>query len=557
MATPTSTHAPSDALLADNNHPARRSSLGFLRRSKSTEPLGERKYSGSRKKMNKTQAMEDELRRQRDAYAPKNAPRLPDLASTPQLETFGGEERDTFAAAPTMPRPQSGTATPTMSSNSLFQAVDPYARTESMTHRGRYSYASSAMSNINSPRRIRRRKDPTPYNVLVVGARNSGKTSFLNFLRTALTMPPHKHPSRSPEELEELERQTPAYEGFTSQYLETEIDGERVGLTLWDSVGLERNIADLQMRAVTGFLESKFEETLAEEMKVVRSPNARDTHIHCTFLLLDPVRLDENIAASERIAQGTAKVTDAPVVGVLDQNLDLQVLRTMMGKTTIVPVISKADTITTAHMAFLRKAVWSSLKKANIDPLEILTLEDQDEYSSSESTDEEEASVHQETPGTPDRSAAAAVMSDNNGTEAAVETSGEANGDGQSQPRVPPSPSQRSQSSLGASSFNPHVPFSILSPDPHSLASGEQPVGRRFPWGFADPYDPAHCDFVRLKDSVFSDWRAEMREASRVVWYERWRTNRLNRNGQPTSSLPAKKSYGGRMGPGADGRRTR
>lgn len=42
-------------------------------------------------------------------------------------------------------------------------AFDPYARTESMTHRGRYSYASSAVSTINSPRRVRRRKDPTPF----------------------------------------------------------------------------------------------------------------------------------------------------------------------------------------------------------------------------------------------------------------------------------------------------------------------------------------------------------------------------------------------------------
>lgn len=42
-------------------------------------------------------------------------------------------------------------------------SFDPYARTESMTHRGRYSYASSLVSTINSPRRVRRRKDPTPF----------------------------------------------------------------------------------------------------------------------------------------------------------------------------------------------------------------------------------------------------------------------------------------------------------------------------------------------------------------------------------------------------------
>ncbi|CAG7926335.1 unnamed protein product [Penicillium olsonii] len=492
--------------------PDRRTSLGFLRRSKSTEPLGERKSSGSRRKK-----MEDQ--RQRESYAPKVPPRLPDFSPAPQLETFGGEERDKIAPAPSS-RPQSGVASPTMT-GSINNVVDPYARTESMTHRGRYSYASTN-STLNSPRRVRRRKDPTSYNVLVIGARNSGKTSFLNFLRSALTMPAHKHPSRTPEETQELERQTSAWEGFKAQYLETEFDGERVGLTLWDSVGLERNIADLQLRGVTGFLESKFEETLAEEMKVIRSPGARDTHIHCTFLLLDPVRLDENIAAAERFANGTSKASDAPICGILDQNLDLQVLRTVLGKTTVVPVISKADTITSAHMQYLRKAVWNSLKQANIDPLEILTLEDQEEYTSSESGDEEETDAPGE----------------------AGETATEAT--------VPGSPSQHSDGTRSQAA-NQHVPFSILSPDPHSLAAGDQPVGRRFPWGFADPYDADHCDFVRLKDSVFSDWRTELREASRVIWYERWRTNRLNRNGQPVQKQP---TYGGRMGPG-DGRRTR
>lgn len=170
MATPSTSRAPSDAppSLTENgqslNPNGRRTSLGFLRRSKSTEPLGERKVSG-RKKMSKAERMEEELRRQRESYAPKYAPRLPDLSPTPQLETFGGEERDTLSAEPALPRPQSGfaAAAPPPLSSPTADSIDPYARTESMTHRGRYSYASSAVSTVNSPRRIRRRKDPTPY----------------------------------------------------------------------------------------------------------------------------------------------------------------------------------------------------------------------------------------------------------------------------------------------------------------------------------------------------------------------------------------------------------
>ncbi|KAI9041382.1 septin [Aspergillus affinis] len=506
----------------------RTSSLSFLRRSKSTDILGERKSSGSKsKKMGKPQATEEDIRRQRESMV-RQPPRLPDFAPPPVLETFGGEERhDTVPALssqnfPSQQQARSAVSTPVASEN------DPYARTESMTHRGRYSYASSAVSTVNNPRRLRRRKDPTPYNVLVIGARNSGKTSFLNFLRNSLAMPAHKHPSRTQDEFKSFDRLAPANEGYSSHYLETEIDGERVGLTLWDSQGLERNIVDIQLRGVAGFLEGKFEETLSEEMKVIRSPGARDTHIHCTFLILDPVRLDENIAAAERAAQGTSKSTDSPVVGILDEYLDIQVLRKVVGKTTVVPVISKADTITSTHMSYLRKAVWDSLKKANIDPLEVLALDEQDEYTSSESADEEEEDEVDESKPTEDPSAAI---------------------------KPPGSPSARSQSSRkssGSQAASQLLPFTILSPDPHSLKSKEEPVGRRFPWGFADPHNPEHCDFLKLKESVFSDWRAELREASRVIWYENWRTSRLNRNGPNAAAVaapPQKKKYSGRMGP--------
>lgn len=333
-----------------------------------------------------------------------------------------------------------------------------------------------------------------------------------------------------------MEHHSGASEGYTSHYLETEIDGERVGLTLWDSQGLERNIVDIQLRGVTGFLESKFEETLTEEMKVMRSPGARDTHIHCTFLVLDPVRLDENRAAAERLANGTPKAGDSPVLGILDNNLDIQVLKTVLGKTTVVPIISKADTITTAHMSYLRKAVWESLKKANIDPLEVLTLEDQEEYASSEGSYEDETKTE----------------TGSNGTGPEEGSSGDA--------KVRDSPSRGSHNtpgSTGSQAANQSLPFAIISPDPHVLETADEPVGRKFPWGFADPYNPDHCDFVRLKESVFSDWRSELREASRVIWYERWRTSRLHRHDNPP---PQKKTYGGRigpMGPMSDGRRTR
>lgn len=132
----------------------------------------------------KAQALrEAELERQRQAAA-RIPPKLPEFANNSEQlsKSFGSDLRPDSAprsqphaqsqpagrvsmepayghghghghaysnAGPVPPLPNSG--------------FDPYARTESMTHRGRYSYASSAVSTINSPRRVRRRKDPTPF----------------------------------------------------------------------------------------------------------------------------------------------------------------------------------------------------------------------------------------------------------------------------------------------------------------------------------------------------------------------------------------------------------
>lgn len=161
-----------------------------------------------------------------------------------------------------------------------------------------------------------------PCSVLVVGARGAGKTSFLEFLKTVLALPAHKRPTKRADE-DDFRLPNPATGNFVPHYLETETDGERVGLTLWDSEGLEKNVVDLQLREITTFLESKFEETFGEEMKVIRSPCVQDTHIHAVLLILDPARLNRNIAAAKKNSpdhyqNGASHVKGPPALGSLD-----------------------------------------------------------------------------------------------------------------------------------------------------------------------------------------------------------------------------------------------
>ncbi|EMC98002.1 hypothetical protein BAUCODRAFT_66563 [Baudoinia panamericana UAMH 10762] len=423
-------------------------------------------------------------------------------------------------------------------------AVD---RMESVTHRGRYSYASNSNTAqgpahpTNSPRRVRRRKDPTPFNVLVVGAKNSGKTSFISFLRQSLALSPakqHHHADTSNDG-----QATVTSSSFTSHYLETELEGERVGLTLWDSAGLEKHIIDLQLREMATFVESKFEETFVEEQKVMRSPGVKDTHIHCVFHVLDPVRLDASVATSGGLGASNG----------LDEEMDLQVIRALWGKTTVIPVVSKADTLTIGHMAFLKRAVWNSLKAARLDPLEALDLEgDEDEFDDDLDEEDEDRGA--------ENGAFSAQHADDDDDEVSdydrdfgADDDDDDDDDDDKIGNNTPHPSSlkrnahHRQSSLvlpsnpntttttttttnntdNADSETPYIPMSILSPDPYDFHSTSKPPGRHFPWGTASPLDPSHCDFVRLRDSVFCEWRGDLRDLTRTKWYENWRTLRL------------------------------
>lgn len=554
----------------------RSTSLGSrLFRSKSGDNLSERKSSG---RLRKKSTIDEE------GHISPSPPRLPGYVSQPLgLKSFGGEnyvprmssrEYKSADAPPVPPLP----------GHIEKDLVDPYARTESMTHRehedlaqidpitnlnlgGRYSYANSTVSTLNSPRRVshnknlmcsprcleqflfticparlnliadvyvgqvRRRKDPTPFNVLIIGARNSGKTSFLNFLKTSLALPPKKQPHRG------LDGETPPpsakqNHNFTHHYQEIEVDSERIGLTLWDSQGLDKSIVDLQLREMSNFVESKFDDTLVEEMKVVRSPGVRDTHIHCVFLILDPSRLDTNIHTAQQNqpdATTNGRLNKASrIIGALDEDFDLQVIKTLQGKTTVVPVISKSDTITTAHMAFLKKKVCESLKRAGLDPLEALTFEngDDDDEDKLDEVDEDAVAAKQDSTSEEDSAPASPISAHTEDSETVPEktTSNMA--------RQISHKRDASNVSIANSMLESgFIPLSILSPDEYSLDPANGPVGRKFPWGFADPYNSEHCDFVKLKEAVFAEWRSELREASRERFYEAWRTSRLNRQG--------------------------
>jgi hypothetical protein len=182
---------PNGADFASKHDQTRRSSFNFLRRQRSNETSRSGLAGGKKSKGQQAAAQQP---------VPRVPPQLPNLPAMEYSQTNnsnnhhhhhrgggggggggagyaspGSASASSYTAMSPLHQssspPSYGVPLPPMPSSSYGQGsnghggVDPYARTESMTHRGRYSYASSAISTtgINSPRRVRRRKDPTPF----------------------------------------------------------------------------------------------------------------------------------------------------------------------------------------------------------------------------------------------------------------------------------------------------------------------------------------------------------------------------------------------------------
>lgn len=198
---------------------------------------------------------------------------------------------------------------------------------------------------------------------------------------------------------------------------------------------------------------------------------------------------------------------------------------TLVSSTAIVPLIAKADTVPSAHTAHLKRAVSDSLKRNNLDTLAALGLDDGDTDDQSDITETDE---HQKTRPIQDHDRTIINTSHLESPTDSEKSFSTFDFDLARPSKQARKPSSAMPDTKRAVVETPSFPMSIISPDLYE----PEIIGRKFPWGFADPHDPSHCDFVRLKESVFSEWRQELREASREQWYENWRSERLNKQAE-------------------------
>jgi septin family protein len=138
--------------------------------------------------------------------------------------------------------------------------------------------------------------------------------------------------------------------------------------------------------------------------------------------------------------------------------LDIHILARLSRITTVIPIISKADTCTTTRMNSLKSLIAQNIRQQNLRLTSFLMEGDAYSEADSEEMDED--------------------------------------GDNMD---------------LGDDLT---LPLSILSPD-YTEAPSEKKEEllhvRNYPWGHADALNPLHCDYVKLRELIFVDWRRELK----------------------------------------------
>ncbi|RXK41000.1 hypothetical protein M231_01631 [Tremella mesenterica] len=333
----------------------------------------------------------------------------------------------------------------------------------------RAEYAERTMS-VASRRRGRKAKALTRLNIVVAGGKGVGKTSFITLLADSLeshqSISDKKDPTPSakttpgpPQTAPQSMIPSPT-KRMSSQMITASLpDYEKTLVRVIDTPGLE--LADTAVgrsernRGVEGLLrmlEERYEETLREESKVLRTKaRADDEVIHLKVKDVDwsgAGLFDEASVVVEQ-EKSRSKMTRG----------DLDIIHRLSTRANVLPVLAHADALTISQLTEVRAAVRRDLAEAMPEDggrgFGIFLDEEADQS----------YDVDMDAPNKPLTNGA------------------------------PPSPSSTTRSDPPL----PDLPYAIFSPEP----SREKILGRKFAWGIADVMDPEQSDFVYLREAIF------------------------------------------------------
>ncbi|KXN88073.1 Septin-1 [Leucoagaricus sp. SymC.cos] len=408
-----------------------------------------------------------------------------------------------------------------------------------------------------------------PEFTLLVAGNRGGKTSFLRLLLDTSDIAPNA----TKDDLASLAKFVHGCSGPTTYFRSTSVDidsdsGRALGLTLIDSPsldftdesGTERTIAD-----ILGLIESRFLEAPDDDRKA----HSGDRHVHLCIYFLDP----------DAIVPPAASRPPAPLVPRTRTNsfsqpehepvileppvttnplmfrptlppADIATIRRLSARVNVLPVIARADLLSNERLAAVKLAVRRDLADAGIG----FGIFDMDAAASATTSN----------PHSPEdpKLSAPPDPSNSSASNGYPSTAGHLNGGSNSTASATTSPP--------TSPVSPSImrlPYALVSPDIYSHSEGVPRVPpprhelvqqytpthpsakssrrgkflRYYRWGNLDVLDPAHCDFVPLRNAIFHHMET-LQKYTREYLFEKFRSDYIQLQQQQQQRPPSRLS---------------
>lgn len=239
-----------------------------------------------------------------------------------------------------------------------------------------------------------------------------------------------------------------------------------------------------------------------QENKVKRNPKAVDTQVHACLYVLDPAKraLDE---------------------------YDIRILTRLSQRVNVIPVIGKADTLTSAQRSRFKPTIIHDVYTTHKIPLYGLPEDDDDD----DEEEEEEA-----------KNAEKDEQEDKNGTSTSEEKDATAKENGQSDKKGKNNTlddflsqfnyEEEDEETQAFIDYLRLIPFAVIAyeDDPETgepVEIDDIKIGRDYGWVKIDCLSDQYSDFVALKTLLLSSHRRILQSETLERYYEQYRTERL------------------------------
>ncbi|POW11527.1 hypothetical protein PSTT_05289 [Puccinia striiformis] len=186
-------------------------------------------------------------------------------------------------------------------------------------------------------RRTKAVKKGIQFNLMVVGASGSGRTTFINTLVERKGWMNHTVPIEAA-----VAHETRAFLEVTTDTIEIEQGSIPVRLTICDTPGFGDNIDnESSFSIISNYLEKQYEELLAEESRIKRNARLEDSRVHALLYFITPT--GHNL-----------------------REIDIQLMKRLSPRVNVIPVIGKADSFTPNELKEFKERVMQDIEHYEI-----------------------------------------------------------------------------------------------------------------------------------------------------------------------------------------------